>query len=395
VFADNGNANRYLRHYHPRTGAIVNTESILVVGEEPALRETLVRLIALEGYEVSGASTAEEATARLETEMHAVVFVDLALTGGKGDGFAYGVRERWPGLGIVLLAEQRDAERVERCVESSADDALLKSHCRTDLPVVLRRVLRVTRMRCENHQLKKQMEGETGTAKVEKNLRRLIQARRLTLKTLVSVLGFRETETRHHCQRVADYTLQMAERMGLDDRERHAFYRGALLHDIGKIGIPDGILLKPGPLTESEWGVMHSHPSMGHDILRDLTFLRHAAECALYHHERWDGAGYPRGLSEGEIPMVARIVGVADALDAMSVARPFRGPLSFDRIIGELTDNRGTQFDAEVVDVALKLYLSWDDLHPEAQSRRLITQDPARQQGQFSMSARQDRSLAA
>ena len=307
-----------------------------------------------------------------------MVIVDLAITGDKGDRFAIRLRERWPQLGIVLLAEQAEAERVERCVESSADDALLKSHCRTDLPVVLRRVLRVTRMRRENQLLKKQVDGETGSARVEKTLRRLILARRLTLKTLVDVLGFRETETRHHCQRVADYTLQMAELMGLDNRERHAFYRGALLHDIGKIGIPDGILLKPGPLTEAEWAVMHSHPGMGHDILRDLTFLRHAAECALYHHERWDGAGYPRGLSGGEIPKVARIVGVADALDAMSVARPFRGPLSFDRIIGELTDNRGTQFDTEVVDAALKLYRSWDDLHPEAQRRRHTTQDPVK-----------------
>jgi putative nucleotidyltransferase with HDIG domain len=375
----------------------VMTESVLVAGREPSLRETLVRLIALEGYEVGGAASAEEATARLETEMHTVVLVDLDIEGEGGDAFVHRLRERWPHLGIVLLAEQSQSERVEACVARSADDALLKSHCRTDLPIVLRRVLRVTHLRRENHRLREQMAGESsrGATRVEKNLRRLIHSRRLTLRTLVTVLGARETETRRHSQRVADYTLQLAERMGLDNRERHALYRGALLHDIGKIGIPDGILLKPGPLTEAEWAVMHSHPSKGHDILRDLSFLRHAAECALYHHERWDGAGYPTGLAEGEIPLSARIVGVADALDAMSVARPFRGPLSFDRIVEELTTNRGTQFDPEVVDAALRLYRSWDDLHPEAQSRRHTTQDRGRQQGQFSMSARQDRPRAA
>jgi putative nucleotidyltransferase with HDIG domain len=334
-------------------------ESVLVVGEESALRETLVRLIGLEGYEVGGAPTVEETLARLETEMLTIVFMDLSLSEGKGEEIARILRERWPTLGLVLVAEQSEAEQAAALLADGADDCLLKSRCRTDLAVVLKRVVGIA-------------------------------TRRLTMRSLVIALGSRETETRRHCKRVADYTLQMAEQLGLGNRERNALFRGALLHDMGKIGIPDGILLKPGPLTEAEWAVMHSHPRLGHNILRDLTFLNHAAECALFHHERWDGAGYPLGLSEADIPKAARIVAVADAIDAMSVQRPFRGPLSFDRIIEELVNNRGTQFDPEVVDVALKLYHSWDDLHVEAQRRRHTTHDPGGRRGRFSMSARED-----
>jgi putative nucleotidyltransferase with HDIG domain len=367
-------------------------ESVLVVGEESALRETLVRLIGLEGYEVGGAPTVEETLARLETEMLTIVFMDLSLSEGKGEEIARILRERWPTLGLVLVAEQSEAEQAAALLADGADDCLLKSRCRTDLAVVLKRVVGIAALRRENRELKKNLSADANDAakKAGAKLRDLSRTRRLTMRSLVIALGSRETETRRHCKRVADYTLQMAEQLGLGNRERNALFRGALLHDMGKIGIPDGILLKPGPLTEAEWAVMHSHPRLGHNILRDLTFLNHAAECALFHHERWDGAGYPLGLSEADIPKAARIVAVADAIDAMSVQRPFRGPLSFDRIIEELVNNRGTQFDPEVVDVALKLYHSWDDLHVEAQRRRHTTHDPGGRRGRFSMSARED-----
>jgi putative nucleotidyltransferase with HDIG domain len=154
---------------------------------------------------------------------------------------------------------------------------------------------------------------------------------------------------------VVRYTVAIAEKMGISGPELDHIGHGALLHDIGKIGVPDGILLKPGPLTPDEWIAMRRHAEIGHQILRQIEFLRSAADIVLSHQERWDGGGYPRGLKRGEIPLGARIFAVADTLDAMTSDRPYRRAVPFAQARAEIARCAGSQFDPDCVQAFLAI----------------------------------------
>jgi putative nucleotidyltransferase with HDIG domain len=149
---------------------------------------------------------------------------------------------------------------------------------------------------------------------------------------------------------VAAISLEIADRMGLGADEREALRRGALLHDIGKIGVEDRVLRKPGPLNDQEAGEMREHPIIGYEMLRDLHFLEPSLPGIRHHHERWDGRGYPDALAAGAIPVSVRILSVADTFDAITSDRPYRRGLSLEEAVGAIVDQKGKQFDPEVVD---------------------------------------------
>ncbi len=177
----------------------------------------------------------------------------------------------------------------------------------------------------------------------------------ITLEALVSALDFREHETQFHSQRVAKYTERIAIELGIQGEELRYIYWGSLLHDVGKIGIPDAILLKPAKLNDQEWEIMKKHPLIGFKIVEPIDFLGPARDIVLYHHERWDGRGYPFGLRGDEIPLGARIFAFADTLDAITSDRPYRNALSFDYAIQEIARNKGKQFDPYITDVFMSI----------------------------------------
>jgi putative nucleotidyltransferase with HDIG domain len=170
------------------------------------------------------------------------------------------------------------------------------------------------------------------------------------LAGLVNALDLRDTETRSHSRRVALYARRLGEQLGVEGEELVAIERGALLHDIGKIGVSDTILLKPGKLTEEEWVEMRRHAEHGYRILEGIGFLGEARRLVREHHERWDGKGYPRGVAGTEICLGARIFAVIDTYDAMTSDRPYRKALTHLVATTEIEDMRGTQFDPQVVD---------------------------------------------
>ena len=171
-----------------------------------------------------------------------------------------------------------------------------------------------------------------------------------TLLALASSLDVREHNTGVHSQRVADYTLRLAKQMEMrDGKELDVVWRGALLHDVGKIGIPDEVLLKPGSLTDEEWRVMRTHPMVGAGILRKIEFLREAAEIVLSHHERYDGTGYPRGLKAESIPLGARMFAVIDVYDALTTDRSYHTACSHAEALKDIRDGAGTRFDPRIV----------------------------------------------
>jgi putative nucleotidyltransferase with HDIG domain len=181
------------------------------------------------------------------------------------------------------------------------------------------------------------------------------QVHRGALMALVSALDAREHDTELHSWRVRTYALRIAERMKLPKADRRVIEQAALLHDIGKIGIPDHILLKPGPLSETEWAVMRRHPEIGHKILAAVPSLEEISNVVLTHHEHYDGSGYPKGIRGEEIPLGARVFAVADAYDALTSSRPYREATSIQEALRIIRRDRGKYFDPKVVDTFLQM----------------------------------------
>lgn len=195
-----------------------------------------------------------------------------------------------------------------------------------------------------------------------------------TLHALVKALDTRDNETGGHSERVTIMALTIAKQMKLDEKKIQQIHWGALLHDVGKIGIPDNILRKPGKLTDEEWEIMRSHPQTGYEMLKDIPFLAPALDVVLHHHERFDGAGYPSGLAGKDIPLSARIFSIADTFDAMTNDRPYRKALTHDEAVTEIKRCVNQQFDPIVVDAFLKVYKSFNTVTTnEVLSKTAIT----------------------
>jgi putative nucleotidyltransferase with HDIG domain len=193
---------------------------------------------------------------------------------------------------------------------------------------------------------------------LQQALTRLSDAYDVTLEAWCAALDLRDEGTMGHSVRVTETALQLARRVRYPEEELATFRRGSLLHDIGKMAIPDSILLKPGPLTNDEWAIMRRHPELASEFLHKTEFLRDCAEIPLCHHERWDGSGYPHGLSGESIPLSARIFSVVDVWDALSSDRPYRKAWKQEQVIEYLRENRGAQFDARIVDSFLEMLLA-------------------------------------
>jgi putative nucleotidyltransferase with HDIG domain len=190
-----------------------------------------------------------------------------------------------------------------------------------------------------------------------------------TLEALVNALDARDQETKGHSVRVSHYMMDIAREFGVREgtEEWTDMARGALLHDVGKIGVSDTILLKPGKLTDDEWTLMRKHPEIGYNMLHQVNFLRGAADIILAHHERWDGKGYPRGLEHEEVPLGARIFMVCDTFDSITSDRPYRKAMTALEAMNEILRHSGSQFDPRVVEAFLDIYERWvaerEELH--------------------------------
>ena len=186
----------------------------------------------------------------------------------------------------------------------------------------------------------------------------LARAYDATIEGWSRALDLRDRETEGHSQRVTELTLRLALALGVSPSDLVHVRRGALLHDIGKMGVPDAILLKPGPLTDEEWVIMRRHPLLAHELLSPITYLRPALDIPLYHHEKWDGAGYPHGLKGEQIPLTARLFTVADVWDALRSDRPYRKSWPADRTQAYLLDQAGRHFDPAVVETFMRMDLT-------------------------------------
>src|SRR6266850_464761 len=294
--------------------------TVLVVDDDRAVREVLSAVLREEGYPVRQADSADAALQMLRGDDLPLLLCDVKMPEHDGTWLLEQVLQRHPHAAVVMLTGFGDTESAVDCLKRGASDYLLKPPRVTELVRAVERAWSRSRLalaRSKYHQ-GLALRVRERTAELSTALQGLAQSYSNTLAALVHALDAREHETSDHSQRVVRYTLAIAQRMSVADDRIEDIGRGALLHDIGKIGVPDSILLKPGPLTQAEWAEMRRHPEVGYRILQAIDFLRPAAEIVLAHQERWDGGGYPHKLRRDAIPLGARIFAIADTLDAMT-----------------------------------------------------------------------------
>ncbi len=334
---------------------------VLVVDDDRAVREVLCAVLREEGYRVRQADCAEAALRVLSSEPELpLILSDMKMPDHDGMWLLDQIFERHPDAAVVMLTGYGDTESAVACLKRGAADYLLKPPRVTELVRAVERAhsgRELALARTRYHEGLTHLVREK-TSELSAALLGIETAYASTLAALVQALDAREHETSHHSQRVVKYTLGIADQMpgpATSADERAQLARGALLHDIGKIGVPDGILLKAGPLTACEWTEMRRHPETGWQILQAIEFLRAPAEIVLAHQERWDGTGYPRKLAREQIPLGARIFAIADTLDAITSDRPYRRASSFPEARAEIARCSGTQFDPACVKAFQKL----------------------------------------
>jgi len=337
---------------------------ILIVDDEAQIRSLLIRSLSDGFCECTQSSNAFEALSKIRSEHYALVMSDVCMPGMSGLELLRFIKKHDPDMSVIMITGVLDLATAVDSLKMGACDYITKPF---DLLAVRRAVFRALerhRLIVENRYYQQELERLVQERTLELNgaLKEVEESYRFTLEALAAALDAREHETQAHSQRVREYAITLAQRLGLDSQEIIDIGRGALLHDIGKIGVPDSILLKPAKLTPEEWIQMKRHPQVGYEILQGIKFLAPAAEIVLAHQERWDGTGYPSGLSCKDIPLGARIFGVVDTLDAMTSDRPYRLALSYEAALAEVQRCSGTQFDPDITKVFL-------DIEPETWKR--------------------------
>jgi response regulator RpfG family c-di-GMP phosphodiesterase len=330
---------------------------ILIVDDDTSVRDVISVLLREEGYACTSVNSAEAALDAARLTEFPLVISDVRMPGKDGFWLLDRVRESYPDTAVIMLTAYGDTEAAVECLRNGAADYLLKPPKVTDLIRAIERALGRRRLELARHRYRRSLENRVRekTAELSKTLHDLENTYSQTLWSLVLALDAREHETGDHSQRVVRYTLAIARRLGISERDLPDIGRGALMHDIGKIGVPDAILLKPDKLTPEEWTEMRKHPQIGHSILRSIDFLGVPAEIVLCHQERFDGRGYPRGLAGDSIPIGARIFAIADTFDAMTNDRPYRKGGGVDAARAEIARYAGTQFDPRSAEAFLSM----------------------------------------
>ena len=341
---------------------------ILIVDDEPEITAILSDLFAAKYYSTSAAS-AEEALEVLTKNEYELVVSDITMPGMSGLEMIPHVRNMSPNAVVVMISGMQTVESAIDALRLGAFDYVMKPFDLRQVEAVVKRALEhqgliIAKQRYEDH-LEELVEQRT--AELDQALNSLEDAYRSTLRALTAALETRDSETHGHSERVVTYSLRLGREYGVDDGRIQALEFGSLLHDIGKIGVPDSILRKPAKLTDEEWVLMREHPLHGQQILRGIEFLQGAALVVAQHHEKWDGSGYPRGLRGEDIDLCARIFSVADAFDAMTSNRVYRKGKPYQDAAKELDDWAGKQFDPKVVEAFHRVpQRDWEVLHEQS-----------------------------
>ena len=347
----------------------MNPERILVVDDEEPIRDIMTIMLDSAGYSCKQAPSGAEALSLLESgEEFALMLSDLMMPDLDGIGLLERAKEKFPDMPVVMVTAMHDVSVALAAIRNGAYDYLLKPFEREQLLATTRRALENRRLKLENRSYQINLESLVAarTEQLHKAMQDLERSYDITLEALGDALDLKDAETEGHSKRVTAFTIAIARAMKLPGDKIRIIARGAFLHDVGKMAIPDSILCKPDKLNAEEVTIMREHCDRGYQMLRKIPFLQEAAEIVYSHQERWDGTGYPRGLKGEEIPLGARLFAVADTLDAICSDRPYRPAQSFEAARDEIVRWSGRQFDPKIVEVFLEMpERIWEDLRRE------------------------------
>ena len=348
-------------------------ERVLVVDDEEPIREIVASMLQNAGYECRQASSGLEAMAILDSgEQFELMLTDLMMPELDGIGLLERSKERFPDMPVVMVTAVHDVSVALAAIRNGSYDYLLKPFEREQLLAMVRRALENRRLKLENRAYQTNLEAlvNARTEQLRQAMNDLERSYDITLEALGDALDLKDAETEGHSKRVTAFTIAIARAMNLAPDKIRVIARGAFLHDIGKMAIPDAILRKPGALTPEEQEIMKEHAYRGYQMLRKIPFLQEAAEIVYSHQEKHDGTGYPRRLKGDDIPLGSRIFALADTLDAITSDRPYRAAQSVSAARAEIEKWSGRQFDPKVVEVFMRMPESiWSDLRRDIEAQ--------------------------
>jgi putative two-component system response regulator len=337
---------------------------LLIVDDEEPLRRSLRRVLEGGGHTVAEASSVEHALRELEVDRFELVICDINMPGGSGLELVRSISSGHPDVAVVMLTGVDDPAVADEALDIGAYGYLVKPLERNEALINVASALRRRELELARREYVQELEGKvvSRTSALRDALGRLEEsessirgAEREAVSRLVIALTLRSEETGAHIRRVGRYAEMLARRAGAINGNDEEVRLAAMLHDVGKIGIPDSILLKPGPLRGDEFEIIKRHPALGSRILSGgkAPVVTLGAEIALSHHERWDGRGYPDGVAGDSIPLMGRIVGLADVFDALTSERVYRGAMPIAQAFELMRSERGRHFDPDLLDLFL------------------------------------------
>jgi response regulator RpfG family c-di-GMP phosphodiesterase len=354
---------------------------VLLLDDDELILKALARILESAGFDPRCYLTPEEALAAIQGDAPVVIISDYMMPGMDGVTFLKLARDRCPGAVRILCTAAEDFRVALQAVNSGEVFRIIsKPWHQQELLATVNQAAEAARLRRENERLTAEVQRQNGQLReINLRLEDMVKARtQALLEGLIAALDYRDAETQWHSRRVSLYARRLAIELGIGEPELTVIEHGALLHDIGKIGVRDRVLLKPGPLTPEEWSEMKRHPELGWALLQRVDYLRPASSIVLQHQEKWDGTGYPKQLKGDGIVIGARIFHVVDTLDAITSDRPYRRARPFDDARREIERCTGSQFDPRVVEAFLAVPPEdWERIRLDVETVAVLSADLA------------------
>jgi putative nucleotidyltransferase with HDIG domain len=326
-------------------------EKILIVDDEEVIADLLREIVSEDGFTSESVTNGVECLEKFrDGDIYDIVLLDIHMPKLSGIETLRRLKKLYADVSIIIITASKEFEYARLALKEGAYDYIVKPFDISSVKSVINRAVERSRLISDVKDYQENLER-----KVMTQANQLISLYADTLEAMISALDMRECETGRHSYRVTEYTVILSKCFGVPYSDLESVAKGALLHDIGKIGVPDHILLKPEKLTDDEMEIMRKHPIYGYNLLKKFRFLEQAAELVLTHHENFDGTGYPQKISGKEIPLGARIFSVVDTFDAMTTSRSYRHAISYEEAIDVITQSSGRQFDPDIIDVFIQI----------------------------------------
>jgi len=335
-----------------------NRKSILIVDDEESIRQVMQNILEMEGYHIETASSADDARVRLEGNSFQLILSDINMPGESGLDLVRYVFDKYDNIAAIMVTAVDDPSLAEAMFEIGVYDYITKPISRSSVIISVKNALHRRELELSNKNYRDGLEKMVTdrTTSLQSLMHQLRETIDGVIQTIALTVETRDPYTAGHQRRVANLARAIAVEMKLSNESVEGTYLAGLIHDLGKISIPAEILSKPGRLTVNEFNLIKDHPRTGFDILKDIKFPWPIANLVLQHHERYDGSGYPNGISKDDILLEARIISVADVVEAIASHRPYRPSLGIDIALEEISKNAGITYDPDVTKICIELF---------------------------------------